>query len=87
VARGGYPDAGGFISAQLIAQAAKGNVQDSCGVSPIAAAGSERENDVLSYRLSERRVIFGDHHDFASSWRCMPQSLTESLALRIRILA
>jgi hypothetical protein len=63
---GGYPDARGFISTQLIAQTAKGDAQDSCGVSPIAAAGGERENDVLSYHLGERCVIFRDRHDPAS---------------------
>jgi hypothetical protein len=40
-------------------------------VSSIAAAGSERENDVLSYHLGERCIIFRDHPDLASSWPCI----------------
>lgn len=45
-------------------------------MSPIAAAGSERENDVFSYHLGERCVIFRDHRDLASSWALHAGKLT-----------
>jgi hypothetical protein len=60
-------DASDCVTAQLIAQTANGDVEDLCCVSSIAATGSERKNDILSYRLGECCVIFYDHLDLASS--------------------
>jgi hypothetical protein len=51
------------ITTQFVAQTAKGNVEDFCGVGSIAATGIERKHDMLSHGVGECRVILQDHHD------------------------
>ena len=66
--RRSYLDAGVCITAQLVAQAAKGDAEDLCCVSSVATAGSERENDILSYCVGEWSVVFYDHDGLIFSW-------------------
>jgi hypothetical protein len=69
-------DASACISAQLVAQAAKGDVEEFCCMSAIAAAGDECKHDVLSYRVGKCCVVFDNHHNLISFWHCHARKLT-----------